>query len=393
MNSIVYLDHNATAPLRPAAHDLLRRLLDEPAANAGSAHARGRQARARLDEARARVAALVGAAPGQVTFTGSGTEALNLGLLGLAERAPAAQRHVVTTTIEHAAVLAPLAALANAGWTVEAVPVGATGRVDATEVIGRLRPDTACVAVMAANNETGIRQPLEEIGAACRARGIPFLVDGSQWVGRLPLDMARAPVDLLAFSAHKLGGPQGAGALVTRRGLDLAPRVHGGGQEGGRRGGTENVAALAAFGAAAEAARREMAEEAARLDALRRRLNAGLLEAVPGAHLVGDPAWALPNTTMVSVPHDDEEMLILALDRRGFAVSAGAACTAGAHERSHVVRAMGLESPGRAVVRVSLGAGNTAAEVDAFVAALAACVAPVATASSTGAAPAQGVAR
>jgi cysteine desulfurase len=377
MNSTVYLDHNATAPLRPEAHDLLRRLLDEPAANPGSAHARGRQARARVELARGQVARLLGVPPAWVTFTASGTEACNLALLGAAGLMPAGRRHILTTTIEHAAVLAPLARLAASGWMGEAVPVGASGRLDAAELLGRLRPDTALVAVMAANNETGIRQPVDVIGRACRERGVLFCVDGTQVAGRLPQNLMDAPCDLFALSAHKLGGPQGAGALIVRPGTALAPQLLGGGQEAGLRGGTENVAALAAFGAAAEAAGAGLEAESARLDALRRRLNSGVLARVPGATLVGDAAHALPNTSMFSVPHEDEEILILALDRRGFAVSAGAACTAGAHERSHVVRAMGLESSGRAVVRVSLGAGNTVGDVDGFVAALAACVAPV----------------
>lgn len=376
MDSIVYFDHNATAPLGPEAHDTLRRLLDQPAANPGSAHAPGRQARARVELARGQVARLLGAPPATVTFTGSGTEACQLGLLGVAAAAPAGRRHIVTTTIEHAAVLAPLERLAAEGWQVERTPVGPGGRVEAAQVIGRLRPDTALVAVMAANNETGIRQPIEAIGQACRERGIPFFVDGTQVAGRLAVNLGSDPIDLFALSAHKLGGPQGVGALVVRAGIALTPQLPGGGQEGGRRGGTENVAALAAFGAAAEAAQAGQAAESARLDLLRRGYLAAVLARVPHARPVGDPEFALPNTAMISVPHDDEEMLILALDRRGFAVSAGAACSAGAHERSHVVRAMGLEARDRAVVRVSLGAGNTADQLDRFVTALADCVAP-----------------
>lgn len=371
----VYLDHNATAPLRPEALAAMREALARPAANPGSAHRPGREARRIVDAARRDVAALVGAAADEVVFTASGTEACQLAVSGTLGAADTNRRRLLVPTIEHSAVLEGVASWSAAGWTVERIPVGPSGRIDAGDYSWRLAPDVALAVCMAANNETGVCQPIAEIGAACRAAGVPVFVDATQAAGRLPLDWSALPIDLLALSAHKLGGPQGVGALIVRRGFELLPTIPGGGQEGGRRGGTENVIGLAGFGAAARAARAALESEGARTLEVRRRLDAAVAERVPGALRVGDPRHALPNTSLFLVPHDDEELLILDLDRRGFAVSAGAACSAGAHVRSHVLGAMGMSASGRAAVRVSLGPESGPAEVDAFVAALAEAVA------------------
>lgn len=369
-----YLDHNATSPLRPEAVDAVRTVLSWPTANPSSVHRLGRAARRVIDSARRDVAALVGAAADEVVFTASGTEACQMALSNVAASVASGRRRILVPTIEHSAVLEGLGALIVAGARLERIPVGPSGRVDEADFAARLGPDVGLAVCMAANNETGALQPIAGIGAACRASGVPFFVDATQVAGRLPLDWNTLPVDLMALSAHKIGGPQGVGALIVRRGFDFSPLIPGGGQEDGRRGGTENVIGVAGFGAAARAVRQCRLAEAAQTLALRRRLDDAVLARVPGALRAGDPTDALPNTSLFLVPHDDEELLILDLDRRGFAVSAGAACAAGAQVRSHVVAAMGLLAPGRAAVRVSLGPGNSAAEVDAFVEALTAAV-------------------
>ncbi len=377
----VYLDHNAAAPLRQTAREALVAALAAGSGNPSSVHAEGRSTRALIDTARRRVAALIGARPHEILFTSSGTEACHLALAGFAGAAALPGR-IVTTAVEHAAVREPLAAIEASGWVVDTVPVDASGRVDPERYAAALRPDTMLAVCMAANNETGVIQPVGEIAALCRARGVRLFSDAVQAAGRLPVDVTAVPVDLLALSSHKIGGPTGAGALFVREGTPLAAVVSGGGQESGLRGGTENAPAIAAFGVAAEEVRREMDRNGDALSgampvrALRDRLEAAVLAAVPGATVVAASSDRLAGTAQFLVPCDDEEMLILALDRSGYAVSAGSACAAGAHRRSHVLEAMGVLKPGFSSVRVSLGAANTAADVDGFAAALARIACP-----------------
>lgn len=376
--SVSYLDHNAAAPLRPEALRAMTAALSEWQANPSSAHAVGRAWRRRIDAARREVAALVGAHPHEIVLTGSGTEACFLAIRGVIEAAqvrPGNPPLVLATPIEHAAVREPLAMMAMRGMIrVLLSPVDAGGRVDADWFADRMAENPALVICQWANNETGVIQPVIEIAELCRAHGLPLLVDAVQWAGRGAIDLAAQPIDLLVLSSPKLGGPTGAGALFVREGVVLEPCLAAGGQEGGLRGGTENSLGWIGFGAAARAAREAWAAEVAHEVPLTARLVDQILARVPGARLAGAGSPRIANTAQFLVPHDDEEMLILALDRLGYAVSAGSACAAGAHARSHVLEAMGILEPGMASVRVSIGPGTTADEIDDFAAALRACV-------------------
>jgi cysteine desulfurase len=390
----VYLDHNATAPLRPEARLAMEEELRRPAGNPSSVHREGARLRAVIGDARRNVAALLGARPHEITFTSSGTEACNLALSGTARAVPvpapgesptAGPRpgRIAALAIEHPAVLEPLEALASDGWSVDLIPVGASGRVQIQDVAAAIQPDTVLLACMWANNETGAVQPVHDVARLCAERGVRLFVDATQAAGRIPIDVATLPADLLAISSHKIGGPAGAGALFVREGTRLLPHVTGGGQEAGLRGGTEDSLALAGFGAAARAVRGSLGDERDAVASLREHLVGHVASEVPGARLLADGGDHLPNTAQFLVPHDDEEILILALDRAGFAVSAGSACAAGAHKASHVLAAMGVRPPGYAAVRVSLGADNTVAEIEEFARALARCVMPVSAAEVT----------
>jgi cysteine desulfurase len=370
----IYLDHNATAPLLPEARDAMLAFLGPPA-NASSAHREGARARAALEAARADVAALVGAAPAEIVFTSGATEANNLALRGVLAAAPAGAA-VVTTAIEHASVLEPARALA--GPRLRLVPVDAEGRVAAADVVAA-GDGAALVSVGLANGEVGSVAPVAEVAAVLLPRGVVVHSDAAQAVGRLPVDVRALGVDLLSFSSHKLGGPTGVGALWVRPGLRLVPQHAGGPQERGRRAGTENVAAVVGFGAAARVARRHGAAWAGAAGALTERLWAGLRARVPDARRNGPAAGPrLPNTLNVSVPGCAAESLVVLLDLAGVAVSAGSACAAGAVEPSHVLLAMGRD-PGaaRGGLRVSIGPGTTAADVDRLLDLLPALVAQV----------------
>ena len=358
----VYLDYAATTPLRAEARDAMLDVLSRRWGNPSSGHRWGREARAALEDARARLAAVIGAAPAEIVFTRGGTEADNLAVLGVA--AQDASRAVAVAAVEHKAVLA--AAKAVGGDRSISVPVDRDGVVhlDALEQIVRdCRP--ALVSVMWANNEVGAVQPVERIADLCAKAGVPFHSDAVQALGKLPVRVDRVRADLLAFSAHKLGGPRGAGALFVRRGTRLAPLLHGGGQERGLRPGTEDVAAATAFAVAAEQAEAEREEVVARIAALRDRLEAGLCERVPGLVINAAGAPRLPTISNVSAPGADPEMLLPALDVEGVAASSGSACNSGAVSASHVLTAMGLpvELAGPSV-RFSLGRDSTDADVD-----------------------------
>ena len=369
----VYLDHNATAPLPEAVREAVLPWLGERWGNPSSVHRLGRQARAALDRAREQVAALAGASAGQVVFTSGGTEANNLALLGVAgawERARGRPGTVAVSAVEHASVLAAAAALERRGWRVRRLPVDGEGRLreeGLEEALGD--PDLALVSVMAANNETGVLQDLEAVTARARGRGVPVHSDAVQAAGKVPLDFAGSGLSLLSLSAHKIGGPKGAGALVVHPGLEVEPLLHGGGQERGLRGGTEAVPALVGFGAAAELAREALAERAAALAGLRELLEAGLRRALPEAVVAGAGAPRVPNTCLFAVPGVDGEALVLALDQMGYCLSSGSACESGSGEPSHVLLAMGWpEELARCAVRASLGPGNDRAQVEAFLA-------------------------
>jgi cysteine desulfurase len=371
-----YLDYAASAPLRAEALQAMLPFLERPAGNAASQHGPGRAARAAVETAREQVADLVGAAPGEVVFTSGGTEADNLAVKGaLLHRAGPAARHLVCSAVEHHAVLDAAAwAEADAGARVALAPVDAVGRVDLDGLAGLLEPGrTALVAVMAANNEVGTGQPVATAAELAHAAGALLLCDAVQAAGLPGVDMGRHGIDLLALASHKLGGPTGVGALVVRSGAALRPLLHGGGQERGLRSGTLPVAAIAGFGAAAEAtiAERE-AGGATALAALRDRLLAALRTVEPGLVVNGEgPPAGLPGLLSVRFPGRLAEDLLLLLDRLEVACSAGSACASGAVAPSHVLLALGRSpAAARETVRFSLGHASTTADVDAAVVAV-----------------------
>ncbi len=370
MGERVYLDHNATSPLRPEAEAAVVEALRAPAGNPSSIHAEGRAARARIERARGEVAALLGAAARDLVFTSGGSEAIATAIRGACERAPTERRRIVASALEHSAVLEAARGMARHGFAVEEVPCEATGRVDADAFARRLGRDVALAALQAANPETGVVQPVREVAARCREAGAPLLVDAVQAAGKLAPGIW-AGADFVAVSAHKLGGPQGAGALALGPGAPFAPLILGGAQETRRRGGTEAVALLAGFGAAAAAAARDLGTEARRLEALRIRIETRIREEFPGGVIHGGGAPRLPNTVAFSLPGVSGEALVIALDVEGFALSTGSACASGAVEPSHVLKAMGLsEAERRGGVRLSMGWSTREDEVRRFLAAL-----------------------
>ncbi len=366
---MIYLDHNATTPLDERVLEAMLPWLRGSYGNPSSVHAPGRAARAALERAREQVAALAGAHPSQVVFTSGGTEANNAALKGVAGRRPAAR--IAVSAVEHASVQQPAAALARAGWTVANIPVTAQGEVTAQAAALVLRADTPLVSVMMANNETGTVNDIAAIAAVVRQAGAVLHTDAVQALGKIPVDFSDSGAHLMSVSAHKLYGPKGVGALLVDKAVDLEPLLHGGGQEKGRRGGTENLAGIVGFGKAAELAAAGMEERRLRLDALRQRLEQGLRERVPQAVVFAAGARRLPNTVFLALPGIDGETLLLELDRMGLALSSGAACGSGYSEPSHVLQAMGVTADiARCAVRVSFGAGNTEHDVDTLIAAL-----------------------
>lgn len=357
----MYLDYAATTPVDPRVLAAMLPYFTDRPGNASSMHAFGQEARAAVDRARVEVASLLGARPGEIIFTSGATEADNLAVIGVAF---ARGGHVVTSTIEHHAIHEACHFLQERGHEITMVPVGAAGIVDPDDVRRALRPDTSLISIMAANNEIGTLQPVSEIGAIARERGVSFHTDATQWAGALPARVDDLQVDLLSLSGHKRYGPKGVGALYVRTGTPLVPLQRGGGHERGRRGGTENVPGIVGLGEALRIAGREMDDETERVTALRDRLIAGAL-AIPGVALNGDPGRRLANNVNVSVDGTDSQSLVIALDLRGVAVSAGSACSSGTLEASHVLTALGVP-PARAAsaVRLTLGRPTTAVEVD-----------------------------
>lgn len=362
----IYLDYNATAPPLPEVVEAVSQAMAGIPGNASSVHTFGQQAKAALDTARTEVARLLGAEASEIVFTSGGTEADNLAIRGAAEALEqAGRRHLVTTAIEHEAVLNTMRALERRGWEITFVPVDASGVVSADAVAKAIRPDTALVSVMHANNEIGTLQPIEEIAKHVRGSGPLLHTDAVQSAGKVPIDVKALGVDLLSISAHKFGGPKGTGALWIRRGVRLFSQMTGGRQERGRRAGTENVPALVGMGVAARIAARRVATGLGDIAALRDRLESGILTAVPGTVVNGDPARRVPNTTNISFDGIEAESLLIALDLEGVAISTGSACSSGSLEPSHVLRAMGLPQPRtRNSLRFSLGPSTTKADVD-----------------------------
>ena len=368
----IYLDHNATTPVAPEVADAMATALRTTFGNPSSLHRHGQQAKTALDEARAAVARLLGAEPTEVVFTSGGSEADNLAIRGAAVAlAGSGRRHLVASAIEHEAVLQTLKDLSKRGWATTLVGVDASGVVAPERVAGAITDQTALVSVMHANNEIGTIQPVADLARLAHARGALFHTDAVQSVGKLPVEVRSLDIDLLSLSAHKLNGPKGVGALWVRRGTRLTSQITGGKQERNRRAGTENVPAIVGLGAAAQLALDKDSADTDRVASLRDRLELGILASVPGTRVNGDPARRVANTCNISFDGVEAESLLIAFDLDGIAVSTGSACSSGALEPSHVLRAMGF-SPHRTQnsIRFSLGLGNTADEVDHVVAVL-----------------------
>jgi cysteine desulfurase len=375
----IYLDNAATTTVRPEVVEAMVPLLGA-GYNPSSLHAEGRAARAAVDAARETVARVLGASPREIVFTGGGSEADVLAIVGAARARGDRRGHIVTTAVEHHAVLHAVEVLEREGWRVTRLPVDEHGLVDPEAFAAALTPETALASVMLANNEIGVIQPVARLAAIARERGVPFHTDAVQGAGWLPLRVDELGVDLLSLSAHKFHGPKGVGALYVRRGTALEPLIVGGGQEHGLRAGTENVAGIAGFATALALAEAERPATAPRVAALRDRLQAGIVAAVPDVLVNGAGAPRLPGNLSVAFADAPSDALLIRLDLDGIAASAGSACAAGSLEPSHVVAALGVAEPYRnGVVRFSLGRATTAAEVDDVLARLPALVASVRT--------------
>lgn len=367
----IYLDHNATTPVRDAVVEVMLRALRDGWGNPSSVHAEGAAARARVEQAREVVATHLGVAPGDVVFTAGASEANNTALLRIAGRPGAPGRHVVSSNVEHPSVEAPLAALESGGWRVTRVAVDREGLLDADALAEAVAPDTALVSLLYANNETGVVQPLAAIAERLHARGVKLHADVTQAVGRLPLDLRRLGADFASLSAHKFGGPKGVGCLIAPGDVAFEPWLRGGGQERGRRGGTENVPGIVGLATACELAVRELPQHAARLAELRDRLWDGIASKVPRVRRNGSARHVLPNTLNVCFEGAAGEVLVQALDLEGIAVSSGAACASGSITPSRGLLALGLgPADARASLRFSLGHGNDEAQVDRVLALL-----------------------
>lgn len=381
----IYLDHNASTPVRADVLDAMLPYFREHYGNASSAHAFGQEAKGAIEEARGRVAALVNASPAEIVFTSGGTESDNMGVLGAA-RALAApgRRHVIVSEIEHEAVRNAATALEAEGFAVTRVPASPDGRVDSAAVAGALRDDTVLVSVMAANNETGVLQPVAEIGALCAGRGVAFHTDAVQAAGKIPVDARAWQATYLTIAAHKFYGPKGVGALYLKRGAKTSPLLFGGEHERGRRPGTENVPAIVGMGAAAELARAELDATPPRMAALRDRLEQGLLARVPQTIVHGGAAPRVCNTSHLSFVGAEGEHLLLTLDQKGIACSSGSACKSGSSHPSHVLLSMGVPAlVAQSAVRLSVGRATTEAEIDAVLEILPAAVQKLRAASPT----------
>jgi cysteine desulfurase len=365
----VYFDHAATTPVDPRVFEAMTPFFCERFGNPSEPHRLGREARSAVDEARARVAALLGAGENEIVFTAGGTEADNLALFGsLARLQPG---HLVVSAVEHPAVMEAARALNGRGWDVDYVPVDGDGVVDPEAYRAAFRDDTRLVSVMTANNVVGTVQPVAELARIAHQKGALFHTDAVQAVGSLPVDVDELGVDMLSLSGHKLHGPKGVGALYVRRGTRLQPLLHGGGQERRLRSGTENVPGIVGLGVAMTLACEAMPEVRPRLERLRDRLVAGVLARVPEVILLGHPTDRLPGNAAFAVRYVEGESLLLRLDARGFTVSSGSACAAGSDEPSPVVQALGVRpEDAHGSLRVSLGRENTEEEVDAFLDAL-----------------------
>ena len=364
----IYLDHNATTRPDPAVREEMFACLDNAFGNPSSLHAFGQEARRIVDRSRNRAAKLISAAPDEIIFTSGGTESNNQALYGIAESLGKNKRHIITTAIEHHALLHPCAYLERRGFEVTSLPVDENGLVDPQDLIRALREDTTLVSVMLANNEVGTIQPLTEIAAIAEDRGVLTHTDAAQAVGKIPVNVEELGIDLLSFSGHKFYGPKGIGALYVRRGTPLQPILYGGHQERVLRAGTENVPAIAGLGKACELAEIRLDRYDKLIRSLRDRFEYAVLKQIDGAHINGHPTLRISNTSNIGFEGTDGEMLAINLDLAGVAVSTGAACSSADREPSHVLLAMG-RTPEEALasVRFSFGMENASDDVDKIV--------------------------
>jgi cysteine desulfurase len=362
----IYFDHNATTPIHPIVADVYRQFLEKSLfGNPSSLHWAGRAVRASLTEARSLVAGLINARPEEIIFTSGGTEADNHALVGTAYGSAGNGNHIITSSVEHPAVLATCAYLEKRGFDVTYLKVDGKGLLDPDDVRKAIRKETILITIMHANNETGVILPIKEIGAIARQAGILFHSDMVQGLGKVGIDVENMNVDLASFSAHKIGGPKGVGCLFMKQGVHIDSILHGGHQEMGQRAGTEDIMAIAAFGKACEIKAATMTEEAKRIEFLRNRLLSGLRDRIEGIQLNGDLEKRLPNTLNMSFNSIEGESLLISLDLAGIAVSSGSACSSGSTEPSHVLLSMGIAPLlSQSAIRISLGAGNSEDEID-----------------------------
>ena len=361
----IYLDNAATTRVRSEVAEAVLPAMTETYGNASSVHSFGREAKKAMEKARAQVAAAIGAKKEEIYFTAGGSEADNWAIKGAAHALRRKGLHIITTAIEHHAVLHTCQALEKEGFEVTYLPVDEYGLVTPEQVEAAIRPDTILVSVMAANNEIGTIEPIAEIGAVCRAHKVLFHTDAVQAVGHMPLDVAAMQIDMLSLSGHKFYAPKGVGALYIRTGVRIENLIEGGAQERNRRAGTENVPAIVGMGKAIELITAEMAEENARISGLRDRLIAGILDAIPESRLNGHPTKRLPGNVNVSIRYIEGEALLLSLDMAGIAASSGSACTSGSLDPSHVLLAIGLPHEiAHGSLRLTIGRDNTQDEID-----------------------------
>lgn len=362
---MIYMDYNATAPVHPEVLEAIIPFYREQFGNPSSIHWAGRMVKGAVEEAREEVAGLVGCAPSEVIFTSCGSESDNMAIKGVAAANRSKGNHIITTSVEHPAVLNSCHYLEHGGYRITRLPVDRDGLVDPQELKSAIGDQTILVSAMFANNETGVLFPVREIGAICRERGVYFHCDAVQTVGKVPVDCRGMDIGLLSLSGHKIGAPKGIGALVVRKGIKLHPLLHGGAQERNRRAGTENVAGIVALGKACQIAKEEMSSEAARVQQLRDRLEEGIMAIFPQASLNGHRENRLPTTANISFTGLEADSLLLNLDLQGIAVSSGSACSSGTLKASPVLAAMGVDpASAKGSVRFSLGRTNTEEEVN-----------------------------
>lgn len=362
----IYLDNNAATPLAPEAFEAMVPMLKEGYGNPSSVHSHGRTARVCLDQAREQVAGLLNAHPGEIIFTSGGTESDNFAISGAALALKEKGRHIITTEVEHPAVLNTCRNLKDLGFDVDILPVDVQGRVDPELVRSRITNETILITIQHANSEIGTLQPIERIGSITRDRGVLFHSDMVQSAGKLPLDVKRLPVDLVSLSAHKMYGPKGVGALYIRKGCaNLLPLIYGGAQERNKRGGTENVPGIVGFGAAVEMAVKSIERDAAHMEVMRERLRRLLVDNIPGIEIFGDAEMRLPNTLCLGFEGVEGQTLMIRLDIEGISVSTGTACSSGSVSPSPVLSALGVsvERIG-SMIRISFGRYNTLDEVE-----------------------------